>query len=439
MSPLPELARTVHKFGGASLGDGTRVRRVGEILRERALERPIAVVSAAFGVTSMLDALARDAAAGQFDATPVRLRHRGLLAQLALDAELCNRYLAELAAVLASIQRRGQLTPPERDHVLSFGERIAARIVAAHLNSIQVRALPIDAFNLGLVSDSNHGRASIVSASAERVRSALAGLDAVPVITGFVAADARGNLTTLGRNGSDLSAALIAEAIGAREVVFWKDVEGVLSADPKLVPSAHVVRELGYDEAAELTRHGASVLHADAVAPLARAGLRARVACVREPADPGTLIHAAQHGPRPLGVACRAGLALYVVRGEIDERSVLDLLGEARVEPLHVETSEGSIAIVAPASHELARTWLALGADASIEHDLAAVAAVGSSRDAALVRAALREAHLSPRAEWSSREHGTRVFVVAEDELARTANVVHEWMFETTVVSKERR
>src|SRR5688572_3241238 len=147
----------VMKFGGAALADGAGIRRVGEILAARGGARPVAVVSAALGVTELLIAAAAAAAEGRSELERVRVRHRTLLSQCGLDQELLNHLLSELAAVLEGIRSRRALTAAERDFVLSFGERMSARIVAAALRAGGRNATPVDAFDLGLISDSNHG------------------------------------------------------------------------------------------------------------------------------------------------------------------------------------------------------------------------------------------------------------------------------------------
>jgi len=438
MSSPTSPSRTVHKFGGASLADGAGVRRVAAILRERSASRPVAVVSAIAGVTALLDAQAREAAQGALDLAPVRVRHRSLLAQLGLDGELCNRHLAELAAVLAGVRTRGRLSSGERDHVLSFGERISARIVAAHLSNIGLRAVPVDAFDLGLVSDSNHGRARVLASSAANVKNALERIDGIPVITGFVAADADGRLTTLGRNGSDLSAALIAEAIGASEVVFWKDVGGVLSADPELVPAARVLRELTYDEAAEFTRFGASVLHADAVHPLMRSRIPARVACVREPGDEGTGIRGERSGARCIGVACRRGLSRALVHCANVGQARLKLeaaLASASIEPLHIAANDDALTVVALWSDELGRALLELGGRLEIERELASIAAVGCGSEAERVLDALARIGVTRRDAWRAGERATLLCLVPESDLPRAAAAIHAALFAPTTVA----
>ena len=313
----------VHKFGGAALADGSGVRRVCGILRRAREECSVAVVSALAGVTTALDRCADVAARGErADTRALRQRHRSVLAQLGLDSELCDRHLTELALLLQGIASRGRILPEERDHVLSFGERLSARIVAAALRADGTPATPVDAFDLGLLSDSNHGRARPLPASTVAVRAALRTIPGVAVITGFVAADSSGRLTTLGRNGSDLTAALVAEAAGATEVCFWKAVGGVMTADPHLVPSARTHPSLSWSQARAYARSGAHVLHPDTLEPLARAGIPARVRGLDDPDAGGTRIGESEAESGPIGIACarvERDVGAVVVCGSVDE------------------------------------------------------------------------------------------------------------------------
>ncbi|MBM3989846.1 MAG: aspartate kinase [Planctomycetes bacterium] len=440
MTLLPRpTPRPVHKFGGASLTDGPAVLRVGELLHARVADCPVLVVSAIEGVTSALDRVAHAAAEGRDELGPVRVRHRSLLAQLELDPEMLNRHFAELATILGAIRSRGVLAAHERDHVLSFGERASARIVAAHLNARGLRAVPIDAYDLGLRSDSNHGRAKVLSQSAERVRAALARFDGIPVITGFLAADEHGRLTTLGRNGSDLSATLIGEAIGAREVCFWKEVGGVMTADPKLVPNARTLRVLSYEEAGELTRHGAGVLHSESVQPLARSGIPGRVLCVRDPLDAGTLVSSERSGAEAVGIACRRGVLLARIAPESTETraQVQAMLAKFGLEPLHIASADGELVVVAPSNDELPRELVTLGARVSIERELASVATVGNA--SVVLDAALHAAGVDVRARWNADPLATRVHLLPAAQLALAARALHAAAFEIVVPPKPAR
>jgi aspartate kinase len=320
----------VMKFGGAALADGPAVERVCGLVRDFGGDRPIVVVSAHQGVTAMLDAHARAATQGAIDSDRFRIRHRGLLRQLALDAELLNRYFAELVSLLGEIARRQRLLPGERDLVLSYGERMSARIVAHALKKIGVPATPADAFDLGLTTDSNHGAARPLPESRVAVRAALLEIPGVPVVTGFLAKDLHGNLTTLGRNGSDLTAALVAEAVGATQLELWKAVPGMMTADPALVPDARVIERLSFEDAAALAAQGAEILHPEALAPALRAGVAVRFLDVRAPRSAGTVLDAGSATAAPVGIAVRRRFQRAGVTGE--ELALVALVGASHAD-----------------------------------------------------------------------------------------------------------
>ncbi len=300
MSTAP---RTVFKFGGAALADGPGVQRVVSVVAEHLAANPVVVVSAHSGVTNLLRELAELAPLGRADVAQVRIRHRSLCAQLGLESELLNRFWIELSHLLSGIARRGMLTPRDRDAVLSIGERVSARIVARTLRSRGVFATPVDAFDLGFVAEHGEGEVTPRADSSATVRAALAEVPGLPVVTGFLARTESGLVTTLGPNGSDWTASWLAEAIGAHELVFWKSVSGFMTADPNLVSTARVIEKLSWQDAAELTRQGAGVLHPRSIEPARRAGVRVTIRDVGEAAAPGTLLIEGDSGCEAVGLA----------------------------------------------------------------------------------------------------------------------------------------
>jgi aspartate kinase len=424
----------VLKFGGASLSEGRLVRRAAELVRPRAGERHVLVVSAVGEVTRLLERSAREAAAGRPDGREVRLRHKRLLAELDLPPGLLNGLHAELDGVLAALAAAGRLGGAERDHALSFGERAAARIVAAALREQGLDATPVDAWDLGLVSDSNHGRARPREGALAAVGRALADVPGVPVVTGFLAADATGRLTTLGRNGSDLSAALVAEAVGALEVQFWKRAGAVHTADPRLVPEARVLRELSCDQAARLAFHGAEVLHPDTLTPLARARIPARVLALEDPDDPGTRIAVDVEERGLFGLAARRGLArVRLALAPLEERGTAGArLGAAlatlSIEPLHLAGAPGEFTLVAPEGDDLDRLAAGFRLAAPVERGLASLAWVGGpprAADLARFASVLDAACSGPRALWSDADGFAAVALLCESDLAPAARLLH--------------
>lgn len=422
------------KFGGASLSEGRLVRRAAALARPRAGERHVLVVSAVGEVTRLLERAAREAASGRPDGREVRLRHKRLLAELDLPPGLLNGLHAELDGVLGALAAAGRLGAAERDHALSIGERAAARLVAAALREQGIDATPVDAWDLGLVSDSNHGRARPREGALAAVGRALEGVPGVPVVTGFLAADATGRLTTLGRNGSDLSAALVAEAVGACEVQFWKRAGAVHTADPRLVEDARVLRELSCDQAARLAFHGAEVLHPDTLTPLARARIPARVLALEDPDDPGTRIAVDVESRGLLAVAARRGLArVRLSLAPLEERGAAGArlgtaLASLSIEPVHLAGAPGELALVAPDGDELARLAAGFRLSAPVERELATLALVGDGArgaDPALLLEALEEAHVEPLASWSDVQGRAAVALVEEKVQADAARALH--------------
>jgi aspartate kinase len=425
----------VLKFGGAGLARGERVRRACRIVALRQAEAaPVVVVSAIGETTTMLEAALADAAQGAPDPAPVRLRHKRLLAELGLEPGLLNRHMAELGTLLAAVARRGAASPAERDHVLSLGERMSARIVSAALRSAGVASTPVDAWDLGLRSDSNHGRARPQADTLAAVGRALARVPGVPVVTGFVAADSRGRLTTLGRSGSDLSAALLAEACGARELELWKTVGGVMSADPRLVPEARTLRALSWSQAAALSFYGAGVVHPDTLAPLERARVPARVLDLEHPEEEGTRIDGTGAPDGLLGLACRRELALLRVScGPVESKAacvarVGERLAERGVDPLALLVGVGELALCVPDGAALAGLERELSLSAPPERDLASVALVAARPEPGIharAQLALERGGLAPRLAWFDGERAAWVWVVAEAQLGPVARSLH--------------
>lgn len=271
----------VAKFGGSSVATPERLQQVVELIAlPGADKRRVVVVSALGGVTDQLlhateAALARTRA---YIDVLARLRHRhaDALAALArpeeheaLQAHL-DAHLHTLRELLDGVYLLRECTPRSRDAIVGTGERLSAPILAAALRASGQPAHALDATEL-IVTDATFGEAQVdFAATRTQVRQRLAGVaeDAVAVVTGFIAATPLGVLTTLGRSGSDYTATILAGALDAEAVTIWTDVDGVLSADPRLVPEAFSLAELSYREAAELAYFGAKVLHPRTMRPL---------------------------------------------------------------------------------------------------------------------------------------------------------------------------
>jgi aspartate kinase len=297
----------VMKFGGTSVGDGDRIRQAAELVAaEHARGHTVVVVSSAMsGVTDALVGAAREAARGDannlFETKRALLkRHREAIERAVQNAiariELSDQIQAaldEFENLGRAVHVLGELTPRALDAMAAFGERLIVPILRECLQELGLEAWVVDATRL-IVTDEHFGAANPEADETKRQTElqlvpALR-RRAVPVITGFIGATRSGQVTTLGRGGSDYSAALLGHALEADEVWIWTDVDGVMSADPRVVKDARTLPEVSYAEAAELAYFGAKVIHPKTILPAVEKNIPVRILNTFNPAHPGTRV-----------------------------------------------------------------------------------------------------------------------------------------------------
>ncbi|HJL20567.1 MAG TPA: aspartate kinase [Sandaracinaceae bacterium LLY-WYZ-13_1] len=284
----------VMKFGGSSVADRSQIEKVLAILRDRAARGRIVVVSSAHrGVTDALVDAAHAAAAGEYEAETVVERQAAVARSLGCDEDLLALFYDEIRTLLRGIHLVQELSPRSLDYVSSFGERMAVRCLADFFTREGLAADAHDVWDLGFVTDDRFGRARPLPGFEARVQEAFATLpaDRVPVVTGFIGKNERGEITTIGRNGSDLTCTLLAAALEAEEAQIWTDTDGVLTADPSVVDAAVNIPAMRFEEAAELAYFGSRVLHPSTLLPAMRARIPVRVLNTNRPDHPGTVIH----------------------------------------------------------------------------------------------------------------------------------------------------
>lgn len=360
----------VMKFGGSSVGSPRRLRQVVELIGRHSKQGPLTVVVSAMGdTTDWLIEAAGLATAGDLEGAltgVARIAHLAKTNAAALDparstvlAARVDTLLAPLQQLLQGISLTRECSAPSRDRVLSFGELVSATLLAELLTAAGTGATFQDARQL-LVTDDRFGAARVdVARTRERLQAAVTGWRAsVPVLPGFIAATPDGRTTTLGRNGSDYTAALVAQGIDATEVTVWTDVLGLHTADPDLVSDAYPVAHLTHGEGLELAAVGVRMLHPRTMIPLIEAGISLRIRNTMHPDHPGTLIDAigSRDGQRPTCIATREELALLGIevrklsdQFQLGER-VLAALREAQVTVwLSTQSANGqSLAVVVP-------------------------------------------------------------------------------------------
>jgi aspartate kinase len=303
------------KFGGTSLGDACAIASACCITAAARREYPrlVLVASAMAGITNLLLDAAAAALQGRLDAAraaaaEIRDRHYGAARALLPDAACAMQLQAEIEPLIAAFSRLcravrtlGELTPRASDAIACLGERMSVRLLAVALCAAGLPARAVDATRLIVTDDRFQNAHPDFAATRRKTQYALAPIFAageIPVVTGFIAATPQGAVTTLGRGGSDYSAALLGAALAAQDVWIWTDVDGVMTADPRLVPQARTIPCLTFKEAGELACFGAKVLHPKTIRPLIEAGIGLRVCNTFNPDCPGTRVTASGQPPK---------------------------------------------------------------------------------------------------------------------------------------------
>jgi aspartate kinase len=319
----------VCKFGGTSVADATAIGRLSEIIRVRTEERPVVVVSALAGVTDALLALARAVAAGDRYALGQGIdallqRHRAAAKGIPGAPEALEDIGSDVRALGHELHGAlgRTLQPAELDALAGRGELWSSRLVAAALVRAGVPAVWVDVRPM-MLTDDRFGRATPdlarLAVRSRRCLGQLAEGGSVPVTQGYIGATGDGRPTTLGRGGSDFTAALLGAALGATRVEIWTDVDGLMTADPRIVTSARTLTAASYEEAAELATFGAKVLHPATALPLVNAGIPIVVLNSNYPQRPGTIIEPSAElermGDSPIrSISWKRGITVVNVR-----------------------------------------------------------------------------------------------------------------------------
>ena len=292
------------KFGGTSLGSADRIKDAAHVVASSCESDPIVVLSAMGGVTDLLLDAGEKAIRGADPEvaetlTTLRTKHESVVSVLIEDAGKAADLLSdleplweEMQKVLTGVLLLRELSTRSRDLVGSFGERLIVPIFAAYLNQIDVQAEAVDARRLIVTKDEADFALVDFDETKLRCREVveIVGRGVVPILTGFICATPEGITTTLGRGGSDYSASVVGYSVNADEIQIWTDVDGVMTADPRIVSSARVLRQISYKEAAEMSYFGAKVLHPKTIMPAADLGIPIHIKNTFDPKQEGTLI-----------------------------------------------------------------------------------------------------------------------------------------------------
>ncbi|MRG91184.1 aspartate kinase [Polyangium spumosum] len=323
----------VMKFGGSSVANKKQIEKVLAIVRGRAAKAPLVVSSAHKGMTDALLAGAREATRGVYAPERVIERQAAIARELGCDDALLAPFFDEIAALYKGLSLVRELSPRSLDYAASFGERLAVRVIADYFTREGLPAQAFDVWDLGFVTDATFGAARPLPGYEERMKRAVKERvpeGVIPIVTGFVGRTEAGEITTVGRNGSDLTATLVGAALEAEEVEIWSDTDGVMTADPGVVPQARSIPEMRFDEAAELAYFGSRVLHPSTLVPAIEKKIPVRVLNTNRPEHPGTVIReATSPGELPATSIAYRGGQLAVTLCSTRMLGAAGFLGEA--------------------------------------------------------------------------------------------------------------
>ncbi len=440
----------VMKFGGSSVESAAAIQRVTSIVR-RCDRHPVVVVSAMGKTTDRLLAIARLCAAGNRKAAwrelaGLRKFHSREASRLvspaqffALDREI-TLHFEELEEVLNRVTTAGSLSAAFSDAVLSFGERLSSLIVTGAFRHAGIDAIHLDARRV-VVTNNRHGQALPLEVETNARLRREVPQDRVAVMGGFIGATEDGVTTTLGRGGSDYTAAIAGAALNVEEIQIWTDVDGMLTCDPRLVPDAHCLRSVSYVEAEQLAKSGAKVLHPATVAPAVWHSIPIVIRNSRNASAPGTRIVAESPCDGVvMSIACRQGLSLLHLRAP--GTPVTSEFGRAVWEVF--ERAGVSFDLISPSARRFSLALddadltdgflqeLGAVAEMEIESDRALISLVGNnaSRNAAnLARASKRLGEAGAVSTLTCCTDSRFAFVLAENAVAAAAHALHDEFF----------
>ena len=393
----------VCKFGGTSVGDAEAIARTASIIAERQSRQPIVVVSALGGATNQLLQIAEQASKGQLIGAlraveGLRDRHlaqtelllAGDASQVADVSGELSAMFDELAALAEALNTLGDLTPRSLDAIASLGEQLSSVLVVAAFQRLGLPAEHVDARDV-MITDAQFTRAEpqaeAIAEAAQRVVMPIVRAGRIPVMGGFIGCSQGSSITTtLGRGGSDYSASLVGAALQVEAIEIWTDVDGMLTADPRVVPGARLIERIGFEEASELASFGAKVLHPNTIAPAVMKGIPVLVLNSRRPSGTGTLITFDAPRRAVSAIAGKSGVTLLKVRSprmlltEGFMRTLFEVFERHRTSVDVVATSEVSVSVTIDDASRLEALVVDLRVlgDVTMERNRGIVSIVGS-------------------------------------------------------------
>jgi aspartate kinase len=460
--------KIVMKFGGTSVGTGENIRYVADLVIKYAKKdnKVAVVVSALAGVTNNLIEIACQAKKSDekriqtFTAELLKKHTEAISTAITSKqiqkevTQITEKTISELEKVLTGICYVGELTPKSKDYVASFGERLSAPIVWGAIKDHKTETQCFTGKEAGIVTDSNFGEAEpLMNYTTHLIRERLGPLvekGVIPVVTGFIAANQDGIVTTVGRGGSDYTATIIGVALQVDEVWIWTDVDGIMTADPRIIPSAKMLPELSYQEAAEMAIFGAKAMHPRALEPVIETKIPVRIRSTMHPENPGTLITDAETAKSTTAVKAVAlikDVAMVNVNGAGmvgapgSYAKVFDVLGKNNINIMMISTavSEANISMIirrnlvgrALSTLEIALLGRGVVSEVTAEDDVAVIAVMGANMKgtrgiASKIFATVANAGINIRMIAQGSSELNISFVIKEKDGAAVVRAIHE-------------
>ena len=451
----------VIKFGGTSVMDADRMGRAIEIVAARAERRPVVVVSALSGVTNQLAEATAAAAKGEFDEARrvvdgIRERHESIgYSLIGQKSDFFESFIAQLRRhttaiedILKGIALVGEVSLRANDKIAAMGEKLSSVLFTYTMRTKTLVAVHVDSEDVIATNERFGDAVPVMDRTRENARRVLLPeleRNHLPVMGGFFGRSISGATTTLGRGGSDYSAAVVGAAIEAEEIQIWTDVDGMMTSDPRLIPEARVIELISYVEAAELAYFGAKVLHPRTIAPAVERKIPIRVLNSHNPAAKGTLITAegtSERGPR--AIAVKRGISVvHITSNQMLGAHgflarIFEVFARHEIAVDLVTTSEISVSVTIDRADRLE----------ALEEDLSAFSSVVVERDRAIIalvgREVIHDRSIGARAIESLRDIPVSMLsigssglnfsiVVPADHAERAVREIHRRVFETAM------
>ncbi|MGA1791155.1 MAG: aspartate kinase [bacterium] len=460
----------VMKFGGSSVANGERLKNVADIIHSE--KRPkVVVVSAMSGVTDSLIEIAKTVKDFSNDILEQKVKEHGewltkkhteAISIAIEDKQIAeeisaaiNELIERLRMALLNIGHFEGLSPKGMDYIMSFGERLCINVLSGTLRSIGIDSKPLTGFEAGLITDSSYGRARpIFRELRKRVKGYLRPMveeGITPVVSGFIAANEHGDMTTLGRGGSDYTASLLGAALETEEIQIWTDVDGIMTTDPRIVKEARLIDRLSYVEALDLGYFGAKVIHSKMIEPAMVHDIPVRVKNTFNRDNEGTLIVRKQEQTERVirAVALLRDVMIVTLSGVAMAETpnvagrVFSVLGEANINVIMISgSSESNLSfVVSSKDAEKAIELLAhkvksdIVEGLSLIHDVAIICVVnagmaGTKGVAAKIFSAIYEADVNIMMIAQGSSEVNIAFIVHERDAERVIRVLHKKFIE---------